>query len=566
MPPALAVAVFLMAWFGLEGRGASEWGVWMSEASDRVLGWLKGPDLWSLSAIDAAWKGHAALPPLPILATSLVRAAAPGLGFFEAARLISCLSVALTVPLIWGLGRRCGGPPGAATAVFAFILTPRILGLSGLAGFGAPAVFGIVFAAYALYRARTHRRWAIAAPLAVAIGVLTAQTTILALVPWCILSLTDKGAIAAMSTQATSKVAAGAPRGSFMPSSFSPWLLLTPLLVLPLCVALHPWAWSEPTSNLWAYFEHFLVHDREPFLYLGRRVTEERLPVTGSVVFLLATLPPMIAAMGLAGVLGEGVLQPMLRRWGGRRLSALIAIRPDPEAAGPEAREAKRWAFGFLGLTLALPWLAGSPVFGVVDLVAMSVPFLAVFAGCAFSRLFSVAADYVRLRAPRSGAALAVALAAFGVYTFASAALTCRQHYAAAEAYYSWIIGGPSGAVALGLPRYPFGPLPVAVARELAAQRAQAPGGATMAAVVDARRTRKILDCYARHGLVGPLPSWRDRYDAELLLMPHADADPAFTGQLSRLAASTTPERSLVLRSGGVRLFTIARPDAGARP
>ena len=197
-PLVLSALAFALAYGALEPRGTHTWGLWMVEAMERVRPWLGSDGMWTAQAIETAWAGHSALPPFTIAASTITGAIWPDLGPMGAAHLISVLAFALTVPLVWGLGRRAGGPPGAAAAALAFATTPRMVGAGTAVGFDAVAVLGVTLAIYALYRARTSALWTGVAALALAVAALTTHVGVLLLAPWLLLTLGDKGQISTM--------------------------------------------------------------------------------------------------------------------------------------------------------------------------------------------------------------------------------------------------------------------------------------------------------------------------------------------------------------------------------
>jgi len=561
----LTVVSFGVAFWVLPFRGTNLWGLWLDQGSGAVSMWLSGDGsvdgFWGAGTLDRAWAGQSALPPATVFLVALGRSL--GLGPLGAAHAVAALCTALTVPLVWGLARRSGGPPAASAAAFALLFTPRILGHATEAGFSAPAMFGLTLAVYALYRARVSALWTAVAVVAVPLGTLFGHLTPLVLIPWVLLTLTDRGQVSTLLVGGTDPTAAD---GYLRPRSFPVRLVWILALAVPLTVALYPWTWAAPTEHLWAYLSHFLVRPKPVFLYFGDLLTSARLPWHGGAVLLFATTPPVIAALGVFGLLGEIVLRPVFQTSPGARLKAWIAMRADGEAAGPEAWEAKRWAFAFLVLTLLLPWFAGAPWFGVVDLVSLSVPFFAVFVGCSVSRLFSMTAAVTRALPLEGtvgrlrGVALWVGLTALGAMLFLPALLETVRTQPVAESYYSWFIGGTDGAIAKGLPRYAGGPVPLSVARHLADLDAQLGGGQRVAILADAGQWGPVLSLYQRAGLVAGLPRVGSAAEARIVVLPHADMEASYYHGAADFARRVPPSRSAVLRSGAVRLVTVGQP------
>ena len=565
VPPLLAALTFVLVYVVLEGRGANTWGLWLVEAVDRVQPWLGDPDMWGAEAIERAWAGHSALPPLTLLATALLKAIWPGLGTFQAAHLVSAVAVSLTVPLVWGLGRRAGGAPAGAGAVLAFVTTPRVLAAATTAGFDAAAIFGVTFAIYALYRARTSALWTPAAAVALAIAPLTTHVGVLLLIPWVLLTLSDKGQVSTLLIERGRDP--GAPDGFLRAASFPPRLLITLALAPVVMFALYPWLWRAPLSRLSRYLSHFLTQPKPPFLYLGDLVGVDRLPWHAAPLLLLVTVPVMTAVLGVVGFVGEMALRPWFATRLGRWVQRHLDFTPDPEAAGPEAQEAKRWSFAALVSLLATPWLAGAPVFGVVDLIALATPFFAVFVGCTLSRLLSVTAQFVtqltpkRDRLPFGSRLLAtLVLASFGALSFTPSVIDAVTAHPYEESYYSWLIGGTQGAVQQGLHRAPYAPVPLALAYDLEARAVEQPERSA-ALVLPDPIAQRVLERYRAEGLVRALPRWADLYTADLLVLLHDDLNAGYYEIAPDFAQSLPPERTAVLRFEQVRLITIGVPD-----
>lgn len=578
LAPTMALATFALLYTGFELRGASTWGLWLAEASDRVLPWLLG-DVSGAERASALWGAHAALPPLTIVLTTAARALWPSLTALEAAHLISSAAIAGSVPMVWGLGRRAGGLPAAATAVLAFVLTPRIVGHGTAAGFEATAIFGCTFAVYALYRARTSRLWTGLSVLGLTMALGSTQLGLLILAPWLVLLLSDKGQFSTFVLERGRDPKA--PPGHVRAASFPLALLIVPLLAVALLALVWPWLWTDTVGHAWAHLTHFLVRPRPATLYLGERIVAGRLPWHAGPALLVMTVPMMTAVLGAGGVFGEMVVGPALRT---RLLSPLrpfLHMRPDPEAAGPEAHEAKRWAFAYLVMFTALPWALGASVFGVVDVIGLALPFLCVFVGCTLSRMSSVTAAAVRrgfaqarkvgvhlpddltaevqaeVHIPwRANLPISMVLALVGLVVFLPGWLDTLRTHPVEESYYAWQVGGTAGAVELGLPRYPFGVIPLDTARDLSAVATTHPG-AKVALVLDRPEPKRVLARYRAEGLIGPLPAWAPRAQADWLLLLHDDTEPAYYDQLNDVARVVDSNRARVVRSGAVRLVTL---------
>ncbi|MEO1269694.1 MAG: glycosyltransferase family 39 protein [Myxococcota bacterium] len=580
VPPVLATLTFVLTFAALEPRGTNQWGLWLLEAVDRVQPWLHQPNMWSATAIQETWAPHSALPPLAILAAALTLDLLPELGTMGAAQLVAQVAVALTVPLVWGLGRRAGGPPGGAAAVIAYVTTPRTLGAATSVGFDALAMFGVTFAMYALYRARTSALWTAVAALALALAVLSTHVAVLLLVPWTLLTLSDKGQVSTLLIERGRDP--GAPDGFFRAASFPPRLLTIMVVAPALLWLLYPWLWKAPISRLGRYLGHFLTQPKPTFLYLTDHVDADRLPWHAALVLLLVTVPIMTAVLGTIGLIGEMALRPWFATRLGRWVRAHLDFTPDPEAAGPEAQEAKRWSFASLLTLLIAPWLVGAPVWGVVDLLALAIPFWSIFVGCALSRLLSVTTEFVTQIAAPSQAdpqqqlpprqlpfpskfLASVVLAGFATLSFTPSIIDAISSHPYEASYYSRFIGGTRGAVQQGLHRAPFAPTPWLLARALEAHAVANPKSKA-AFVLPDPNTQRILERYRASGLIRAVPAWGDLYTADILILIHDDLNPNYYAMAHSFAQSVPPEHTQVLSTQHVRRITLGFPNPTAQP
>ncbi len=539
--PVLGLATFAALWWGFAFRGASESGLEFADAASHVARWWLGE-----AATSEAWRGS--WPPLTL--GTVGGLVALGMGPLRAGHFVSALSLSLCVPVVWGLGRRAGGPPGAVGAVAVFVLTPRILGLGTTVGPGAAAVCGFCFAVYAMYRARRSAAWTAVAPFALGLAILNGQAGLLLVPLWLVLTVTDKGLTRAWMRR--EGLNPNAPPGFVETTSFPLRLLLIPAVALPLALFGSPLAWSEGPA---AWAGHFVLGWVEqalpPIVYLDELVTSGRLPWHAGPVILAATMTPVGAVLGLAGVLSEMVIK-WLRASPMGRLLPQQTLTADPEAAGPEAREAKRWVFGALLAVWAGSWLAGRTGLHGLDFVALALPFVAVFAGCTLSRLMTRAASAIETRdlpIPRR-VPLAVAVAAFGTFIFVPGAIDCARSHPSTEAYYNLFVNGAEGAVQKGFSRNPDPVAPVAVLNAVK-------GEGTVAFLGHASHWKRAANAYAREGLAPPLDVVAVS-EADSVVLSHADEAPRYPRDAGLFAASTTNADCVVLRSGSLRLFTIA--------
>lgn len=543
LAPVLGVATFVALMWGFGGfRGASAEGLAFAEAASQVARWMQGS-----GTLREAWSGP--WPPLTLGTVGALIAA--GMGPLRAAHLVSALSISLAVPLVWGLGRRAGGPPGAIGAVAVFVLTPRIIGLGTTAGPGASAICGIAFAVYALYRARRSRAWTVAAPFALALAALNSQVGLLLIPVWIGLTLTDKGLATGLIRERGSDPEA--PAGHLRSASFPARLLAVPIVAVVLVAFGSPLAVGGVGAWLETFYIDWVQQPHDAFVYADAHITSGRVPWHAGPVLVIATLPPVSAVLAAAGIFGE-----MLLRW--VRASPLARfvprgeLSPDPEAAGPEAREAKRWAFSALVAMLVAPVLIGTPNHGGTDLIALAIPFVAVFAGCTISRLGTRAARAMESRdipIPRR-VPLAGAVAALGTFFFVPAAIDCARSMPATEAYYNGLMGGTEGAVQKGFGRNPSRVAPVIVGR------AASEIGGSVGFVVDEPLWRKAMAAYDKEGFLTS-PTIKGATQASVVVLTHADEDPEYFRVAPAFAATARDGGSLVLRGGGLRLFTIAR-------
>jgi hypothetical protein len=247
--------------------------------------------------------------------------------------------------------------------------------------------------------------------------------------------------------------------------------------------------------------------------------------------------------------LAERCIKQIKRVWGPDSRSMPPPTQPN------SAPHAVRWVLTFLAASLCAPWLFSGPKFGVVDLLAMSVPFWCVVAGAAMGRFLSAAlatAGPLRALPPLGRASAAVLL---GLFFLTPSAITSGRNYHTAEAYRTLLLGGAPGCAELGFSRYHEAPFPLPVAKLLEARAHSGPS--TIAFMGDQRRSKRILGLYLKEGLVTKLPRWTSQKSAEILVLTHDNTDPNHSGLNTSFESIVPTDRTAVLRNGGLRIITV---------
>jgi Dolichyl-phosphate-mannose-protein mannosyltransferase len=229
--------------------------------------------------------------------------------------------------------------------------------------------------------------------------------------------------------------------------------------------ALWPWIWRDTFARLREYASFHLNHEYYNMEFLGRNYWTPPMPRAYAFVMTAATVPAVTLVLFAAGLFTgarERLRYPLARVAlrlaveGGARREALRAwasrVRP------PEADPGGTVLLWFLSIAVLYgAWLSTrTPIFGGTKHWMTAYPFVALFAGAAFSvavrraRVALRAAKGVALRALGRGPLPALLLGATVVA--APIAETAHAHPFALSSY-TPLVGGAPGAATLGLNR-----------------------------------------------------------------------------------------------------------------
>ncbi len=550
------------AWQVGAQRGITREGAWLLEASaqreDFYRRWCRGgaKGVIEREAVTQAFAPHGGLPPL----MPAWVATAKGLGAKKHAAHLAlqanALLFACLILLIGLMGLEAGGALGAIVAALGAATLPRLLGIASMVGFSTSAVFFTTLAIFLLHRSRLSTVAGLGAVLALAAALQSSLIGLFAWLPWLY----------------TSVVGTSLPqRGNGLAQT--PPVALRFLWIVPAGLALgfaaYPYLWFETkqAANIW--LTHFLRQPADPFAYAGTLWGQARMPWHAAPYLVFATLPPVYLLLACVGWRGGAIYHWIARK---RPLTWLMRLpfAPREDSGHPltlleptKAREALlRLAKVSLVLALLLPLLLRTPYFGGIDLIAFALPWLLVFAAAGTGRLVAVAMDLVPWRpSPTRWLALgqAVLITAFLLLIVLPPLFEARRYQPYFEAYYSWFVGGPQGARDRGLPRYPYAPMPSEV---LTLSRP-----ATTADLNAEFRVAKLLNDKRPDALrlavaARLFPTWIKEsvvFDAEIIILPHDDLDPAYEERANTFYRSVASGWDMIIyERGGVPLFTVA--------
>ena len=480
---------------GATDRGFGLSGLWQIEQIEGARLWMEEKTTESRAFLThEPWKGPLN-GALPALVDKLVGGETNPYELASAANAILACLAALGIFL---LGYRAGGPLAGSTASVTFIAIPRVWGAATSPGFTAPAVCMLTWAAISMERARDKLVWFIPAVVILLAAFLTTQLAFLLLLPWVYLTFFD--------------AARSEKRSFFRSRPLSVWAPLVFPVALVLFYKLYPPFEEGGFQALLGYLKAFLVLPRVPTLYLGEVYAIDRLPWHASIFLTVLTVPPALLFLAVVGVV---LSSPLVRRFNRGSEGAEVG------------RETRRLVWSLLLLTTFTPLLLGTIHSHGVDLLALMVPWLAVFAGIGLCRAMQVIAvrvgQWVRGRAWARTITLAL-LTVFGWSIFVFAFKDTVEVYPEVESYYNWMISGVDGASEEGFPRYPQGPTPPRFLWTLA----DADVETTMALLPGDRITWAILDRYKEFGLMPERLGWAPVETAQLIVLRFDEADLSF--------------------------------------
>ncbi|WP_437900896.1 ArnT family glycosyltransferase [Sorangium sp. So ce124] len=440
-------------------------------------------------SVDAAWSVNHEHPGLIkslfalsnlVLQKRLGLFALEGTSYRFPAMVLSGVGVALVY--LWGTQARDRLAGASAAALFAML--PRYFYQAHLACFDAPIVTVWALCAYTYWRSLRDggALWPVLTGVAFGLALDTKHNSwFLPIV--CVshavgMEVRDRivarasAAGAAPAAAAASPARAGGARRSL--AALAAMATIGPLVFY----ALWPWIWRDTLPRLREYASFHLNHEYYNMEFLGRNYWTPPMPRAYAPVMTAATVPLVtlcLFAAGLCAAARERLLHPLacaaarLAPEGGRLARAAeraLTARLRPPADDPGGT-ALLWFLAIAAVYGA--WLSSStPIFGGTKHWMTAYPFIALFAGAAFSA--AVRRARVGLRAlllvrrgsgARAGVATRAAALARGplvpallgaAVVAAPIAETLHAHPWALSSY-TPLVGGAPGAANLGLNR-----------------------------------------------------------------------------------------------------------------
>lgn len=364
----------------------------------------------------------------------------------SAFRMPAWLFAALIPALLYLFGLRIEGRVAGLSAALLFCSIPRPFFHAQLACFDTSITAMWLLVVYAYFRSLERARWGVILGLCFGLALATKHNAwflpALLLVHYLIVVWPD-----------VSLRPLKLPRAGL---GFWAMLVLGPLVFF----AHWPWLWHDTIPRLREYFAFHLHHSYYNMEYLGRNWGLPPLPVSYPFGMTLFTVPTVLLVLTLAG-LWVYARPPLLERFGPQlklrpprfddrfRYAAKRSwLRP---AAGLDPRIGTLLALNAL-FPLLLIALPGTPIFGGTKHFMPALPFFALLAGVALSRLIAP------LRA-RGGAVAALALALPLLVALPGALSTALTHPFGLSQYNA-LAGGPAGGADLGLNRQFWGYAP----------------------------------------------------------------------------------------------------------
>ena len=445
------------------------------------------------SAVDAAWSVNHEHPALIkslfalsnlLLQKKLGLFAMEGTSFRFPAMVLSGLGVGLVY--LWGAQARDRVAGASAAALFAMM--PRYFYQAHLACFDAPIVTVWALCAYCYWRSLRDggAAWPVLAGLAFGLALDTKHNS------WFLPIVCVSHAVAVQLrgfAVGERGRALGRVQARRALAALASMALLGPLVFY----ALWPWIWHDTLARLREYASFHLNHEYYNMEFLGRNYWTPPMPRAYAFVMTAATVPGITLVLFGAGLLGaarERLGYPIARlaaralsaRGAGESAPSLPSSAPPQASAPPLPPSAYGWIertraprddvaatalLWFLSIAAMYgAWLSPTtPIFGGTKHWMTAYPFLALFAGAAFSGLVRRArlellalarrgaAPGVRWRFARSLARSPLPAVALGAAVVAAPiAETLHAHPWALSAY-TPLVGGAPGGATLGLNR-----------------------------------------------------------------------------------------------------------------
>lgn len=395
------------------------------------------------SVIDAHWAVNSEHPSLMKSLFSLSNLwlfkrhhlfAMEGTSFRFPGMLVSSIGVGLVY--LWGA--RATGRAAGLAAAFLLAMMPRFFYQAHLACFDGPVVAIWLLSAFAYWMAL--QRGGLVAPIVAGIAFGLALDT--KHNAWFLPFLAVSHAVASVVRLGLT----GGPAGLIARRALAALGFMATLGPLTF-YALWPWIWHDTSARLLSYARFHLNHDYYNMEFLGRNFWTPPMPRGYAPLMTAATVPTitlLLFGVGVAYCLRQSVW-PLL---------CILArrARTEPTPRVDSASTELLWLFAVLVSYGA--WLVPTtPIFGGTKHWMQAYPFMALFAGAAFTRALGAARaalahhGWTRLsRGPAPELALAAAVLSAPIVE------TVRSHPWGLSAY-TPLVGGVAGAATLGLNR-----------------------------------------------------------------------------------------------------------------
>ena len=446
-------------------------------------------------------------------------------------RLGNALCIALTVFAVFFFTLRSGGALAAVTAAITLVAIPRVWAAGITPGLTAPALCLMTWTAFVIERARD--RWFLFLPAVVLLvsSILTTQLAFLLVIPWVYLTFFD-------SSRET-------PRALLVPRHLSAWAPFVFPVALIAVVMLLPGFFGEELGKPLTYLRSFMEQPRQGTLYYGILYDNERLPWHAAWVLIGVTTPPTLLFLGIIGLFVASPFKRFLR--------GTSQIRPDQR----DDVEAGRLAWSMLLLTGFLPFALGTITSHGVDLLALTAPWVAYFAGVGIRRVVRTIAvplreTLERLAWAKVGTRVTLTMLVWSIFAFAFHDTT--RAYPDIEAYYNWLIDGTDGAAEVGMARNPGAPIPPRLLSQLVAN----PEDTGMRIYPEDHTLWAVLDKYRDLGLMPHPIHWAEIDAAQVVLMRYDETQRSYYDRLPEVldtVAATPADQVIWIEREGIPLF-----------
>jgi len=409
-------------------------------------------------AIDQAFRVNREHPPLAKLLFALGHLVQQKYGLFatESAsyRFAGMLSAGLLLWLIYVFGTRVYERMAGLFAALAYALLPRPFYHAHLDAFDVPITLAATAVTYAYHRSLSDRRWALACGGLFGLALLTKHNS------WILPGIFAIHFGIVAWTERRSRRQGEPSRISLRPY----WLLALVLLGPLLFFGGWPFLWHDTFARTRWYVAFHLKHDYYNMEYFGVNYFWPPFPMSYAWVMTFFTVPLTTLSLGLMGTAFElkRTLR-VLRDW----LRARSAV-----AEAPEPTQTFWLLLGCMLAPLVLITVPSTPIFGGTKHWFPAYPFLALFAGHAFSQVVLA----VRARFAQQPWVQASPIV-LGVWLLAPAWVETAHSHPFGLSHYTVAAGGVPGAAAYGMNRQFWGFTTGSLAPYL---RATLPNGGTV--------------------------------------------------------------------------------------